>query len=156
MRVPTARNRPLLALLAGLPLMACAASAPRSPMPQTLTLDEGSTVEVPGIPLRLRFVGKTTDSRCPTGARCVWAGEAIGEFQLLPGAAAPVAFALTTSTAGRRDAVHSVEQSGYRFTLLDMQPAPELDKPVAGGHNRAVLGIDKAGAPVTTPGPAPR
>ncbi len=36
----------------------------------------GQTVDLTGEDLWLKFVSVTSDSRCPTGVECIWAGEA--------------------------------------------------------------------------------
>ncbi len=36
----------------------------------------GKSVRMPGDTVQVQFAAVTTDSRCPSGAQCIWAGEA--------------------------------------------------------------------------------
>jgi hypothetical protein len=40
-----------------------------------INLGAGQTAAINGEPLKLKFIEVTSDSRCPTGVTCIWAGE---------------------------------------------------------------------------------
>jgi hypothetical protein len=60
-----------------------------------------------------------SDSRCPTGAMCFWAGEAVARLKFSASGEKPVFF--TLKPAG--DTVIN----GYKFTLKSLLPYPTLE-----------------------------
>lgn len=89
---------------------------------------QGTTVGL----LQLTFVGVSGDSRCPTDAVCIWQGNAAVEITL--GSGEGPSHPYTLNTAIEPDAV---DFNGFRVTLLDVQPAPRTDKPIAPADYRA-------------------
>ena len=94
---------------------------------ETIELRAGATAPVPGAPATITFVGVTSDSRCPRGVTCIWAGDAVVQLRLQPreGEAQPVV--LHTSQGGGQEAtIESVT-----VTLERLDPYPEPDRPIA-------------------------
>jgi len=71
----------------------CACSAPAATtsavaLGQPVTLSPGRQAVIAGEDLEVRFSGILADSRCPTGATCVWQGEVTVDLafpMLIPG-----------------------------------------------------------------------
>jgi hypothetical protein len=87
--------------------------------------------------LRLTFVGVASDSRCPTDVMCVWAGNAAVEITLRLGEGPGHPYTLNTGI--EPDAVDS---NGFRVTLLDVQPAPRTERPIAPADYRARFRVE--------------
>lgn len=103
-----------------------AAPAP-PPQPVTVALRQGQSVAVaPGASLRL---DRVNDSRCRTGAVCVWAGYISYSFTLSRAGGASTTFVLAENMPG---AAATVSQNGLSFTLAGVEPAavPALKAPV--------------------------
>jgi hypothetical protein len=62
------------------------------------------------------------DSRCPTGAMCIWEGNAEVKIKYEKLNENPVYFNLNTNLRFTRDTVID----GYRISLLDLSPYPEI------------------------------
>lgn len=94
-----------------------------------LDLEEGQQKLFTPLGARLRFVEKITDSRCPLGGFCIWAGEATALLTLAPAGRSPRPFTLTWGWAeGQgRDADGHVyrDVAGFRITMLDLRPYPD-------------------------------
>lgn len=72
-------------------LPGCASGDVRAATPgQPMTLQVGERVTLPG-DAALRYVGVTTDSRCPPGVQCIRAGDADVAFEFTPAGGTPVA-----------------------------------------------------------------
>jgi len=66
-----------LAILVLIPLSGCTKPAvDEVSLNAEFTLSVGQSVSVKGEDLTIKFVEVVSDSRCPTGATCIWAGEA--------------------------------------------------------------------------------
>jgi hypothetical protein len=94
------------------------------------------TVTIQGV--RITFDGVTADSRCPTGAQCVWAGDAAAAFRLEK---SPDAKQLTLHTNGRFE--RQAEFAGFVVRLEDIKPYPKQGETIAAGDYRATLIVTK-------------
>lgn len=66
-----------VAILVLVPLSGCTKPAvDEVSLDKEFTLSVGQSVSVKGEDLTITFVEVVSDSRCPTGATCIWAGEA--------------------------------------------------------------------------------
>jgi hypothetical protein len=74
----------------------------------------------------LCFESVLGDSRCPTGAQCIWEGNAKVQFKYERLNEKPVVFDLNTHKGFACDTLID----GYKFTLLDLHPYPSLKDPV--------------------------
>jgi hypothetical protein len=73
--------------------------------------------------IRLSF-DSLQDSRCPTGAMCIWEGNGRIQLILRKGDEDPIRFWLNTHVNFLSDTVIK----GLRFELVEMLPYPEVDK----------------------------
>lgn len=85
--------------------------------PEDKSISVGEPTEISGLTVTLN---KVTDSRCPTGVQCIWAGEATASVTLAQGTE-------TTTVDMKLVELHGVpvEFSGYRISLLAVLPYPK-------------------------------
>lgn len=94
-------------------------------------------VTVQGV--RITFEGVSEDSRCPTGATCVWAGDAAATFTLEKPPAA--ALQRTLHTSGRF--AQKTEFGDLVIKLEDVRPYPKEGDAIAPGDYRATLVVTR-------------
>lgn len=92
----------------------------------------------------LRFDSVLTDSRCPTGAMCVWAGEAEIRVEWMR-ATRTAAFVL--KLGGGTDAQDTeshmpFDTLGYRFTFQQLDPHPAINIRMSYGAYTATVGVE--------------
>ncbi len=89
---------------------------------QQIRLPVGQTLVVNAEDLALKFVEVISDSRCPTGVQCVWAGEAKCQTTLtLKGVSSP----LVLTVSGGSDSPTVFQ--GYTFKV-NVEPYPQAGK----------------------------
>jgi hypothetical protein len=89
--------------------------------------------------LRITFEGVAEDSRCPSGAQCVWAGDAAAAFTLeKPPAAAEHR---TLHTNGRFERQITVDPFVVR--LDEVTPHPKVGATIAPADYRATLVVTR-------------
>jgi hypothetical protein len=71
----------IIILLMPVVSLSCTASIPAT-LGQEFTLPVYRTAEVTSESLLIRFVGVISDSRCPTGVHCLWAGQAKCQLEI--------------------------------------------------------------------------
>ncbi|MGN7917403.1 hypothetical protein [Lysobacter sp. 22409] len=114
------------ALLSGvLALTACAHAGQNAPSSKTATpgqafsLARGESASLPDRS-QLRFVAISADSRCPPKVQCVWAGDAVLEFEWTGADGAKSALSFNTVSDARKSA------GGWRIEVqgLDFAEPP--------------------------------
>ncbi len=97
---------------------------------QEFELRIGSAATIENELLVVTFEAVTADSRCPIGAQCIRAGEAVVslEAQRLPSTRAP----LVLKTQPESDAVGFFQ--GYAIQLLELEPQPRLGETITQGQ----------------------
>ncbi len=93
---------------------------------------------------RILFDSVLTDSRCPTGALCVWEGMAAARFRILPTVKDTVSITLNIRgyTMRADTARHlPLDTLGYRFTLLQLDPYPSIGVTIHPGDYAATIRI---------------
>lgn len=82
----------------------------------------GKVLAVPNENIKIKFIDVLEDSRCPTGARCVWAGNAKVKIEVEQNN--------ETKTIELNSTVSPTEMShaGYKIGFLDLSPYPDLSK----------------------------
>ena len=132
------------ALAAALLGSACSAAGPelaqRVEARQAFSLKAGASAQLGDSGWQLGFDGVANDSRCPKGAQCVWAGEAIVRLWLRQHGQAPQAFQLKSSP-GLALASHIMKAQGQvlEVRLLQLEPHPTVVKPLAASDYVATL-----------------
>ncbi len=106
---------------------------------QGFTLKVGQTASIAGEDLKIKFVQVVTDSRCPTGATCIWAGEASCLLEVtLSGSTKQVII----TQPGLSKAPSQSEFSNYTLSY-NIQPYPVLNKQVDKSQYTLSLRVDK-------------
>ncbi|HEX8691911.1 MAG TPA: hypothetical protein VF746_05810 [Longimicrobium sp.] len=85
---------------------------------QPFTLRTGQTAVVSGEGLSVRFESVPSDSRCPTGVQCIWAGNAVVRVVLSKDGKA-AGFELNTNLEPR-----TASYLNYEIELLQLDPYP--------------------------------
>lgn len=91
-----------------------------------VTLRVGASTTPPKTTTAVTFVGVSDDSRCPAGARCVWAGDATVTLRLQPAGGEARPLVLHSARAEQRTG----EAAGLRITLERLEPSPRVDQPL--------------------------
>ncbi len=137
------------ATLAALLASACATGQPADnpPTPTThamathsVTLAIGHPVTVPGEPITLEMLG-VKDSRCPEGAKCIWAGHAEVTLRVTEAGAPAETLAIGTQAPAHMNLAYEATHGAHRFTLLELVPAPVLGKTATDGDYRASVQV---------------
>jgi hypothetical protein len=104
------------------------------PLNQEFTLAPGTSAAVEGTDVRVFFSGVTSDSRCPADALCVQLGDAVVRVHVIDDG---VTSEYDLHTEPRRAA--PIIHGPYRITLVQLQPYPFSNRPIAPGDYRATL-----------------
>ena len=105
---------------------------------QEVTLSSGQSVAVAGENLTLKFVEIISDSRCPKGATCIWAGEVSCSLEITK---AQSKFSKTLIQPGPTVPAKDTF-ADYEITF-DIQPYPELGKDLDKKDYRLQLVVSK-------------
>ena len=135
-----------LVILHLLAFLACASSSdsgnPSAPktvgLDQPFTLAAGASARVDAENLQVGFDRVVSDSRCPRGAQCVVAGEAVVRVWLSKSPEARGNRDLTTPNAA--EAVYGA----YRITLVTLDPYPTVDHTIRPSDYVATLLVTRA------------
>ena len=123
-----------LLLAAGL-AVACGAQSTAPEFGKNVAVRFNAVVRIPSDTTTVRFTGVTGDSRCPSGAQCVWAGDAAVAF--LVGGAQQV-------TLHTNAGASSVLVAGRLLTLVSLAPYPGVSGPIAKSDYVATVRFDTA------------
>ncbi len=127
----------LCCCLTALAAVSCAKDKPEEPAPppKAIELNYSGTAEEGD--LRIHFASVTSDSRCPTGTQCVWAGNA--EIVLELSGDGNHAAVLNTNPQYQQ----SYRTSEHVVTLKELKPYPEAGQTIALSDYVAVLTVEK-------------
>lgn len=114
---------PMRSFLFAVILAACGSSATAPALGEDTELRLGAAVAIPSDTTLVRFADVTSDSRCPTGAQCIWAGEAVATFVV--GGNEPITLTLGADAAKARVIVR-----GYQMTLVALKPHPNVNQAI--------------------------
>ena len=118
-----------LLLLSGLALSASAATptdekrAMSSSKPTVISLKYHQPLTLAGEALTVEVV-EIHDSRCPPGARCVWAGQATVSLKVSPKGQPEVTLLLGTSAPPAMNLPSDASFGAYQFSLISLEPRP--------------------------------
>ena len=102
-------------------------------------LAAGASTWLATVNVQVRFLGVEEDSRCPTQAQCVWAGDGAVRLELTPASGDPSAVTLHTNTDSGTD---RVELPDHVLRLLRLDPYPE-GSPIESGDYRLSLKLER-------------
>ncbi len=144
-------KRAVFALLVAAGLTACnqdaTSPAPEAPLAsasasvsldQPFTLRVGRSATVAGEGLTISFEAVPSDSRCPTGVQCIWAGNAVVQVVLSKDGKA---FGAELNTGQEPT---SVDYLNYNVALVSLAPYPTANGgPIAQSQYRATFVVTK-------------
>jgi hypothetical protein len=90
---------------------------------QTARLRVGDTVQIDGSSATLTFKAVTRDSRCPTGVRCIRAGEAVVVLELRGGSGETSTLTFDVPPGGGA----SKSLRGHQIDIVSLDPQVEAD-----------------------------
>ena len=123
-------------LLLAVLLTACGTSTePR--LGEDIEIRLGTTVEIPDDSTRVRFTDVTSDSRCPTGAQCIWAGEAVALFTVGNNQQVSLTLGADASKA-------TVIVRDKQFTIVALKPYPKVNESIVKGDYIATIRFTSA------------
>jgi len=118
-------------------VVAAHASVVEPPLGDPFEMKPDEVVTIEGV--RITFEGVAEDSRCPSGAQCVWAGDAAAALTLeKPPAAAQHR---TLHTNGRFERQATIDTLVVR--LDDVKPYPKIGATIAPADYRATLVVTR-------------
>ncbi len=123
-------------LMLALLLTACGTST-EPQLGDNIDIRLGTTIEIPDDSTRVTFTDVTSDSRCPTGAQCVWAGEAVVLFTV--GSNQQVSLTLGTDASKATVIVRDKQ-----FTIVALKPQPKVNETIAKGDYVATIRFTSA------------
>ena len=104
------------------------------------TLEVGDRAILDAAHTIVHFVAVAEDSRCPSQAQCVWAGDGAVVLEIAPAAGDAAEDTLHTNPESGPGAV---SLAGYELTLLRLDPFPEIPGDIAPNDYLATLALYK-------------
>ena len=137
------KTRSPAVLLPAAAMVACAApSVTPAVTPvaeQVLTLKLNTPVSLNGDGTIVSFVA-VRDSRCPTGANCIRAGDVQADLQVTPAGQAPQPVTVGWGDSRQPPAAPS-QAAGREFCFVDLSPRPSVGQDVAPASYRLKLRV---------------
>jgi hypothetical protein len=126
-------------LISFLLLVSCFEEEIEASFGQELVLSIGQTAVFENKDLKIKFVSVVSDSRCPKGVTCVWAGEA--KCQILIGNDRSFSGIDLVETGGTTDYTQIYYQNGDNNLKLvfKLDPYPEKDKQIDNNNYKLTL-----------------
>ena len=116
-------------------LAACRTDRGTAPMNRDFTLRQGQLLDVDDSDVRIRLLGVHNDSRCATDIVCVWSGNA--EVELEVRAHMETDTLMLNTHVGTKEGI----VGGYKIQLIDLQPAPQSNRPIEQDEYRVTLRV---------------
>ena len=128
-------------LLILLPVTLPACSAPAQDIPagwgEKVSLAPGQTADIADGQLLIRFVEIVSDSRCPIGVQCIWAGEVSAKITIEnQGQQQEMVLTSSGSSEGQAAFLH------YQF-IFEVQPYPEYGKEIKSSEYQLIIKADQ-------------
>ena len=114
----------------------------------TITVSAGNAAVIPEEALTIELTG-VKDDRCAVEVKCVWAGNADITLKASKPDAAPASLVIGTAAPPPQTGTPpEIAYGPYRFSVLGLEPANSMSKPVAQSVYRATLRVSKpSGSP---------
>ncbi len=106
---------------------------------QEFSLSIGQTATIEGENLHIRFEEVVEDSRCPTGATCVWEGRVSLTVEITENGSP---YRMVLIQPGLTDQYTRETYQGYQLTFK-VEPYPEVDQEIAPSDYRLLLTVSK-------------
>lgn len=98
------------------------AAAAAAKAPETLTLRKGQQKTASSSKISVKFISVLDDSRCPSNAKCIWAGNARIQIAVSKGKKTPQIFELNSNLKPQ-----SIVFEGYEINFGSLTPHPGQD-----------------------------
>ena len=136
------KNMIAVAMILGLMLAGCSTPAGKTVVEpgEEFSLAIGQSASLKGENLEITFLDVTEDSRCPSGAVCVWEGRATSSVRI---SGKQGAQDVGLPEPGLSQSPYQQTIGGYTF-IYHLQPYPELDKQITRDQYRLLLSISRA------------
>jgi hypothetical protein len=108
----------------------------------TLVIAPGQTQLISSEALSIKLL-ELTDSRCPVGAHCVWAGQATAKLLVSHAGAAPLALTIGTPTPPGMQLPFQAISGSYKFSLTALEPLPTTQGTTPDKRAKATILIEK-------------
>jgi len=118
-------------------VMACGQDTTGLQLGQNVDLRYGTSLVLPGDTTTVRFTDVTADSRCPSGAQCVWAGEAT--VLLTVGGTQQVSLTLGADSSKATAIVRSAQ-----VKMVGLRPYPAVNSTIAKADYVATIRVGSA------------
>lgn len=112
-------------------------TTPGVPLDEPFTLTVGETASLEGVPLTVKFLGVSGDSRCPADVFCIQGGDATVQIRVAGGFGNE--YDLHTGDSSRATVVHG----SFTIALVDLQPYPFSSRTIAPSEYRATLTVGR-------------
>ena len=123
-------------------MTAANAAEPSAGNTQSLTLKVGQPATATQFGLSVQLI-EFKDSRCPEGARCIWAGHATASLKLIRAGAAAETIIIGTEAPPAMQLPYKVMSGDLQFTLTALEPAPSTKGAVPEASIQATVRIEK-------------
>ncbi len=124
------------------PSVMTSANAAESSASQSLTLKVGQPATATQFGLSIQLIA-FQDSRCPEGARCIWAGHATASLQLIRADGATENIIIGTEAPAAMQLPYRATSGDLQFTLTALEPMPSTKAAVPTESIRATVLIEK-------------
>ena len=112
---------------------------PTGPKPgESFTLEVGERATLDAVHTSVRFLAVAEDSRCPSQAQCVWAGDGAVVLEIAPATGDAAEDTLHTNLGSGPGAV---VLAGYELTLLGLDPYPDTPGAIGPDEYTATLAL---------------
>lgn len=108
----------------------------------TVLLQHGRSTAIPEAKLSLELLA-VQDSRCPQGARCIWAGQATATLLVRHDGGAPLQLVIGTPTPPDMHLPYQAQSGDFQFTLQALLPLPGTHGPAPDKLVRVTLLVEK-------------
>lgn len=108
---------------------------------QTVALQVAQTLVLESQGLSIQLV-EFNDSRCPTGTRCAWAGQATASLLITRTGVAAQTIVIGTPAPPAMQLPYQATVGKYQFTLVSLEPRPMAKGEVSVASVRATIRIE--------------
>jgi hypothetical protein len=124
-------------------LTGCTASTDKieAKLGQEFSLRIGTTANITGENISLRFLELIGDSRCPKDVTCIWRGEARCMLEISKTNVPPLKSQLEIKDFGSSDQPTTFTYEAYKITFR-VEPYPEAGKSIAKSDYRLVMTVN--------------
>jgi len=105
---------------------------------EVFKIKNGQEAVVRGEKLRITFRSVLNDSRCPSGATCIWAGNGEVEIEVARKNKKQVVATLNTFSEPK-----AIAYNGFKIKLVALSPYPKADEPIDPKDYEATMVVTK-------------